>query len=314
MTTRTRLIAALGLLVIVSFAFRDPGEPTAQSPRVAGASTIALPLLKDQQGIAFPPHRTNDSDPTLHAKVAFAIDVDSMHPLFAQNADQPVPIASVTKIMTAIVVLEHYKLTDQVTVSQSAAGINGSVIQLRRDEILSVESLLMGLLISSGNDAAHALAEHMGLARFMEEMNQTAHRLGMDNTEFKDPAGLDDSGRSTARDLGILAAYALRFPEISAIVRMSDVTITSTNGAISHRLVNSNRLVQPDSPFHLSYVTGFKTGFTPEAGHNLVASATKDGHSVVTVILNTTEHSAEASAKVTRQFMEWIFSSHNWND
>lgn len=239
-------------------------------------------------------------------------DVESGYPLYEKNETEAVPIASTTKLMTAVVVLDHYALDEVVTVSQAAASQIGSDINLVTGEKITVESLLKGLLIKSGNDAALALAEHRGRDQFVTWMNETASELGMTNTRFLDPAGLDDEGHSTARDLAVLAAYALRYEKVQEIVALERVTITAVDGSQVHELETSNRLLKVDHPLYFQYATGLKTGFTPAAGHCLVSSAVKNGHTVVSVVLGTTEQTVEASAKESRKLLTWAFDSFSW--
>lgn len=262
--------------------------------------------------LAPPPTKRNGSQPALATKAAYLVDTDSGYPLYSLNERESVPIASTTKLMTASVVVESYQLSDIVEVSQAAAATIGSEIQLATGERITVESLLKALLIQSGNDAALALAEHMGLEKFVQAMNTKAAELGLTGTHFNDPAGLDDSGRSTARDLAVIAAYALRHPAIAGIVRLPEATVTSVDGKFEHKVKNSNRLIQPDSPLYLPQATGLKTGYTPDASHCLVASATQDGHTVVSVILGTVEQTAEASAKESRKLLTWGFENFEW--
>lgn len=265
------------------------------------------------QEIKIPPQKIKDFRPAyIAAKNYILIDAETAYPLVQKDPYIAVPIASTTKIMSAIVALENYNLNDIVEISSNAARQIGSEIMLRTGEKLSVESLLYALLIQSGNDAAMALAEHFpqrGLEGFVAEMNRKAQYLQLKGTEFKDPAGLDDAGRSTAFDLAVLTSYAFKNPTFRKIVKIPEFTITSVDGKFAHQLENSNRLVKGDEPLYYPYALGVKTGFTPEAGHCLVAVAEKDNRRLVSVILNTYENTVEASAKESRKLLEWGFNN-----
>lgn len=247
------------------------------------------------------------------AKNYILLDATSYYPLAEKNSHSKVPIASTTKIMTATIVLEKYNLSDIVTISANAASQIGSDVMLRSGEKLSVESLLYALLVQSGNDAAMALAENYpdgGLEGFILAMNTKAKYLGMKETQFKDPAGLDDTGHSSAFDLAIVTSYIINNPTFSKIIKTPEITINSIDGKLIHKLENSNRLIKGDEPLYYPYALGVKTGFTPEAGHCLVSAAEKNGKKIVSVVLNTIENTNDASAKESRKLLEWGFSNY----
>lgn len=308
------LLAMLGVAVLGTTALRLRVHKASKSstPRVLGSHVTQLPS-EQSPTITLPPTKINDSKPNVLAKEAYLLDVDSSYPLYAKNENQQVPIASVTKLMTAVVARKSYQLTDSATTSKSAATVDGSKIDLRIGETMDVQSLLTGLLIQSGNDAAMTLAEHMGLDAFVAAMNDEAVYLGMKDTLYKDPAGLSDEGHSTAHDLGILASYVLRDSVIRSIVQTRQTVVSSTDGSIHHTLQTSNRLIKNDHPLYVPEATGLKTGFTPDAGHCLVASATKNGRAIVTVILHTDSSSTEASAQEAKKLLQWGFDSFSWN-
>ena len=307
------LSAVLGLGVLATTVVRLSRQhvDASDAPRVLGVSTAVVKHGAPIQHL--PPTLLNDSRPNVQAKAVYLLDLDSAYPLYAQNEQEPVPIASVTKLMTAVIARQQYQLDDIVTVSKTAATINGSLIQLRTNEQLTVQSLLTGLLIQSGNDAAMALAEHTGYEQFIASMNEQATTLGMKDTVFKDPAGLNDEGRSTARDLAILASYVLRDTVIRDIVDTPVTTVQSIDGTLSHELTTSNRLIKSDHPLYMREVTGLKTGFTPDAGHCLVASATYQGKELVSVVLHTNASTTEASAVETKKLFLWAFSTFEWS-
>ena len=262
-----------------------------------------------------PAKNENANNPAVYAKAYYLIDVDSFYPMLAKNEEEKLAIASTTKIATAITVLENYedRLQDVVTITPKMININGSDIQLRAGEKITVENLLHGLLIMSGNDTAYSLAEYFGgKEKFVQEMNEKVVQIGLKNTQYKCPAGLDDDGYSTAKDLATLGAYAMQNEKFASIVKIPEEVITSTDGQIQHELKASNRLIKPEEEFYYPYAYGVKTGFTYAAGHALVSIAQKDNHRLLGVILNTNESSITASAKESRKLLEWGFNNWQW--
>lgn len=279
--------------------------------KVAGESTENLVLeLKN-----LPTRIDGSTDPNILAKAAYLIDVDTSLPLYAKNENEILPIASTTKIATALVVLENYgdRLADIVTITPKMNNVEETRIHLLSGEKISVENLLNGLLINSGNDAAYALAEYFGgLDVFVAEMNNKAWQIGLRDTQYFDPAGLNDKGHSTARNLAFLGAYALRNQKFAEIVKIPEKTIYSVDGRYAHDLINSNRLVRPEESLYLPYAIGVKTGFTYEAGHVLVSAAEKNGHRILAVVLNTYKDSKPASAEESKKLLEWGLNNWTW--
>ena len=254
-------------------------------------------------------------EPQINAKAVYLIDLPTFYPMFAKEENSKLPVASTTKIATALVVLENHgdKLQEIVTIAHQMISVEGSDIQLRAGEKITVENLLNGLLIMSGNDTAYALADYFGgKVSFVKEMNDKVAQIGAANTRYQDPAGLNDQGYSTARDLAIIAAYAMRNPKFAEIVRTPEKTISSADSGIIHELKSSNRMLRQEEPYFYPYTTGVKTGFTNEAGHVLVSCAQKDGHKILSVVLNTNEDSLTASAKESKKLLEWGFDNWTW--
>ena len=207
------------------------------------------------------------------ATSAILMDVDSGRVLYQHNADAQMLIASTTKILTALVALRDGDLEDVVTVSAQAAGTEGSSMYLRAGEELTLETLLYGLLLCSGNDAAVAIAEHVGgsVAGFVERMNAYAAELGMENSSFANPNGLDDEEHySTARDMAVLACAAVRNETL--------VRIASTKSG--RTMTNHNKLLSM-----VEGCIGLKTGYTRAAGRTLVTCAERNGQRLVAVTL-----------------------------
>ena len=202
--------------------------------------------------------------------------------LYEKDADTPRPMASTTKLMTALVAARRLPLDRVVTVPTQAVMVEGSSMGLRGDDRLTVEHLLTGLLLSSGNDAANALAllSCGSLSAFAEQMNQTATALGMRRSLFVTPSGLDEGGHSsTARDMALLGATVLQEPSIARICAQKTATVTINDRLVT--LSNHNRLLRlyPDA-------IGLKTGYTVKSGKCLVSAAQRDGVTLVAVTFN----------------------------
>ncbi|MBH8596668.1 MULTISPECIES: D-alanyl-D-alanine carboxypeptidase family protein [unclassified Thermoactinomyces] len=218
------------------------------------------------------------------AQAAILYDATSGRILYQKNADKEMLIASLTKIMTAIIAIENGKMNELVTVGPDAAGVEGSSIYLKQGEKIPLSTLLYGLMLRSGNDAAVAIAEHIGgsLEGFVYMMNEKAAYLGMVHTHFVNPHGLDMPGHySSARDLAILTAYALKNPIFQEIVKTEVKTVPWPGEKWHRKFYNKNKMLR-----FYKWADGVKTGYTKKARRTLVSSATKDGHQLITVTLN----------------------------
>lgn len=223
--------------------------------------------------------------PPVLARAAYLVDMDSGQVLFQKNADARLPMASTTKITTAILTLMHAHLGDMVTASKAAATVGESTMSLRAGERLSVRDLLYGLMLNSGNDAAVALAEHVGgtQAHFVAMMNALARKLHMTNTHYVTPHGLDAPGHYTsARDLATVALYAMRNPTFRQIVRTEYFHIPKTKHNQEHWLGNINKAL-----YWYPGANGVKPGETDRSGLCQVVSASRNGRNVLAVVLNT---------------------------
>ena len=213
----------------------------------------------------------------LSAAAAVTMDADTGETLFAENADSRLPMASTTKIMTALVALGEGDLDRVYTVKKQYAAVEGSSMYLEEGERLTLRDTLYGLLLSSGNDAAAAVAGECGGERaFVDKMNAKARELGLTDTRFENPSGLPSDGHyTTARELAKITAAALRDPVFR------DIVSTKTCTAAGRTLVNHNRLLSLYED-----AIGVKTGFTRAAGRCLVSAAERNGRTVIAVTLN----------------------------
>ena len=212
------------------------------------------------------------------AQKAVVLDGVTGRILFARNPDERSLIASTTKIMTALVVCEQCNVLDRVRIPAQAVGIEGSSMYLQAGEVLTVQELLYGMMLHSGNDAAAALAIYCGgtLEGFAELMNDKARVLGLKNTHFVNPHGLDAPEHySTAKDLALLTSYAMQNPIFSMTVSARTVRIGQRH------LTNHNKLL-----WRLDGANGVKTGYTKAAGRILVSGACRDGRQLICVTIN----------------------------
>lgn len=220
-------------------------------------------------------------EPKLNSRAAVIYDRKSKKVIWGKKENERRPMASTTKIMTAIVVLENANLDDTVTVSKKAAGTGGSRLGLKTGDKITINNLLYGLLLVSGNDAAVALAEHVSgsVESFAEKMNQKAEEMNLEDTHFIVPHGLDmENHYTTALELAEMADYAMNNKKFAQIVNTKNITI-SINGR-SKSLKNTNELLG-----NLNGVNGVKTGFTNGANRCLVTSVNRDGMNIITVVL-----------------------------
>ena len=238
----------------------------------------------------------NTQELELDSRIALIYDRASGRILYEKNGKKQTPMASTTKIMTAIVVLENANLKDIVTIDSKAAGIGGSRLGLKKNDKITVNDLLYGLMLRSGNDAAVALAIYVGgsIEGFADMMNKKAKELGLTNSHFIVPHGLDNDGHyTTAYELAKMADYALNIDKFKQIVSTQNTTIYINGYAKS--INNTNKLLGS-----VSGVYGVKTGFTNGAGRCLVTACKRENLDIITVIIgaNTTKQRTTDSIKL----------------
>jgi D-alanyl-D-alanine carboxypeptidase len=222
--------------------------------------------------------------------------------LLSSNIDEARSLASVTKLMTALVALDHASIDDIVTVTQEAADVGEAEVGLVAGEQWTLWELLNAIVVRSGNDAAVAIAEHVGgdVEGFADLMNQKAVELGMTSSRFTNPHGLDDEGHFTsAQDLLILAQAALDEPIISRLARTRVVKFRPNPEGVERRAANTNELLGA-----YPGVTGLKTGFTSQAGRVLVSSAVRGDRELIAVVMGSEDHFAD-----TRILLEYGFAT-----
>lgn len=227
------------------------------------------------------------------AAACVIIDAESGRILLSHNAESPLPMASTTKVMTALLAIEGGNLDAPVTCSRSAFGVPGTSIYLAEGETLTLREMLYGLMLASGNDAATAIAEHIGgtAEEFCRMMTARARELGCTNTVFLTPHGLPCEGHyTTAHDLALIAREAMRHPVFREIVGTSRATIPWEGRNYDRVLNNKNKLLTT-----YEGATGIKTGYTKKAGRCLVFGAERNGMEIIGAVLNCPDWFNEAA-------------------
>lgn len=238
-------------------------------------------LENDELNDAISVSNESTDEPIINSRIGVIFDRKSGRVIWGKNENKRSAMASTTKIMTCLIVLENANLNDEITVSNKAGGTGGSRLGLKKGDKITVNDLLYGLMLRSGNDAAVALAEHVGGSKegFAKLMNDKASELGLKDTHFVTPHGLDDPEHyTTAYELAKITDYALKNEKFARIVGTKECII-NING-YSKQLTNTNELLG-----YLQGVNGVKTGFTNNAGRCLVTSSNRDNFEIITVVL-----------------------------
>lgn len=223
-------------------------------------------------------------DLEVNAEAAVVMDADSGRLLYAQNPDKRLANASTTKIMTALLTLEQPDQDRYFTVDSDAIQVEGTTMGLQPGDSVTLHQLAAGMLLPSGNDAANAAAVEIAGSEeaFVRLMNQRAAELGLENTQHRNPSGLDAEGHySSARDLATLAAHALENEDFADIVSKQEIRMAFGNPPYNRSLYTTNKLLE-----RYPYAIGVKTGYTDDAGLCLVTAAEKDGTRLIIVTLN----------------------------
>ncbi len=259
----------------------------------------AIPVLKDKlayeifaQGVT--------------AKSAYVEDIDTGTILFERNSDRILLPASTTKLMTALVALEEYQVTDVITVPKMPK-VEGLKYEFTQGEQLSVGDLLKAALIQSSNDAAYilALSSEKGFDGFVARMNELSAELRLKNTHYENPAGFDtDSQRSSAHDLVILSKKFMKNDFLASVVATKETVITDLSGEFEHYLANTHQLLGEDPT-----VVGIKTGTTEGAAQVLITQFIRDGHTIIVVVMGSDDRYLETTA-----LLDWVFSAYEWTN
>lgn len=270
-----------------------PSPIAVMEPEIAGVSKAPVISVKSK----------DIATPSASALGIYAVDMDLDQPLYQKNIHNRLSMASTTKIMTAIVALKQFK-SGEVLIVPPAALVGGSSMGLSAGEQMTFRSLLYGMLLNSGNDAAYSLAYNYpgGLSNFVAQMNLEAEEMGLKNTHFQNPAGFDNYEHyTTAFDMAQIAKEFTQQSLLSKIVATKNTSVISYDKSQQHLLYNLNKLLGQDG------VVGIKTGTTELSGENLVTLVEKDNHRILIVLLNSADRFGE-----TKQIMDWIWQNYSW--
>lgn len=241
------------------------------------------------------PVTNNAFPPIVTAEGVYVVELDSFSTLYEKNSQSKFFPASTTKIITALVAADLYQPDRIITVNQ--ASIEGQIMNLVPNERITAENLLYGILVHSGNDAAYALANEHGFSDFITMMNTKAQEIGMKNSYFKNPAGLDDYEQMTTPfDLALAGRELLLNPYLRKMVSTKEIIISDVDYRQFHTLTNVNKLLG-----EVQGLGGLKTGYTELAGENLVSFYRKDNHDYIIVILKSQDRFLD-----TRTIVTWI--------
>jgi D-alanyl-D-alanine carboxypeptidase (penicillin-binding protein 5/6) len=288
-----------------------PGETIKKAdsfpkPEILGAKTTDTPAPAPITKLKSSPEISATIElPVLTAKSSLAFDVQSGAVLYSDNHDEKLPIASLTKLMTAVVAVGKLDYDSTATITKDDVRVIGTNMGLLPEEKIKVIDLLKGLLISSSNDAAKALARTSAGSEqnFVALMNQKAKALDMYSTHFSNSTGLDSfDNYSTAHDLTRIVSEFIKNPVLNEIAETKEAEVKSIDGKISHKLITTNKLLLEDPT-----VIGLKTGFTALAKGNLIIRAKENRGEIVTIILNSDDRETD-----TKKLMEWILAVYKW--
>lgn len=297
---QSRQLLATSYLILT---FLYPGHNPLQTIVIKQGSVKAytLPIITP---VLYP---LNDGvkAPYVSSRAVVVQDVNSKTLMYAKSPDTLLLPASITKVMTALVALDHWSdLNTVITVKNEDRAI-GQTIELEKGEKITINNILYGLIVHSGNDAALAVADNYpgGYSAFVAAMNQKAKDLHLSNTTFKNPSGIEQYGHTTtARDLAVLAAYAMQNPLIAEMAKTKSITVTDVSGQIVHQLETTNELLGS-----ISGLIGLKTGWTTNAGECLVSYIDRDGHQIIIVVLGSLDRFGDTAALIN-----WAYTHHNW--
>jgi serine-type D-Ala-D-Ala carboxypeptidase (penicillin-binding protein 5/6) len=284
------LIVVLIGVGVFTFSFRKNSSDKLISPWISGGRVSVNQWLPQVLGAY-----VDLSAPNITATSAYFVDVDTGMMLYQKDPHNKRPVASLTKVMTALIALENHSWEDQILISDHAASMEPDHMELKSGEQLSVEELMYGIFLISANDAAEALAEQTLGSRenFLREMNDKAKQLGMSQTWFINPTGLEEDDNvqySSAYDVALMSRYLIRqFPKVLDISSTYHYTLPSSLTHQDYDFYSGINLVTT-----YPGVVGLKTGYTPEAGLTLVTVARREGHTVMGVLLNSSDRRNEA--------------------
>lgn len=290
-------LATISLLFLPGSGYYQTVQANWRQPAVTAINLVIPPSA------SYPKNLNGLKPPNLTAQGVIIFDLPSSVIIFEKNPNSSLLPASTTKIMTALVAMEHYSLENVLTVPKIED--EGQDIDLVEGEKMTFENLLYALLVASANDAAETLVANYpgGKEIFINKMNEKAQSLSLTNTRFANPTGIDDSGQYTsAFDLVLLTEYALANPVFAKMVATPQVEIKSVDGRQIHEMTNINQLLGK-----ITGVRGVKTGWTKAAGECLVTYIERDGRKIIIVVLGSQDRFGE-----TEKLINWVFENFEW--
>jgi D-alanyl-D-alanine carboxypeptidase (penicillin-binding protein 5/6) len=311
-----KLFTALAILAAVYFGnsfFKNRHETEQQNlsasfPQTENILAASLPLAQEaylvpSNEITVPIRKWSIEEPKLQAQSFYVVELNSGKVLAQKEPEKVQPIASLSKLITALVVFERANLNDEIIISKSAIETYGEMGNLKEGERLTIESLLYAMLIESSNDAAVALAEKFN-GQFVGYMNQKATKLGLKNTRFSDPSGLSPENISTAKEMVKIMQEFIKHPILTQITKIPEADILSADGKNNHHLVNSNKLLSK----YPEIIAG-KTGYIDESGNCFVVAiqAPNKEATLIIVILNTQDRMGEMD-----KLIQWAKEAFIW--
>src|SRR3989339_895603 len=296
----------VGIFIIFSSFMIAGAASSSRSAELISPAVKAEKVLGVNQW--YPGEATAEADaPKVTAKAGFFVDTKNGTVLYSKNIHEKLPIASLVKVMTALIASEHKSMENEFIVSEHAAGMEPDKMLLIAGEKLSLKEILSGIFLVSANDGAEVLAEGTTGDRteFLNLMNAKAKQLGMKNTYFANPTGLDEdenNSYSTAYDLAVLTRYLIRrYPEVVSISKTEHIYLPQTENHQDYDMYSGINLLTT-----YPGVVGFKTGYTPEAGLTLITLVQKEGREVVGVLLGSLSRRDEA-----RELLDYSFKKLN---
>ena len=303
------LSGVLSVLILVNiffiFSFQKEGSNNSDKTATSlnGTQAYIFPISEPSY---LPVLNTAIERPRLAAKSAIVYDTRSSRFLYSKNPEERLPVASLTKLLSAVVVLENLDMNDIVRVPKEAVRIDGEKQTLYLDEGIRVRDLFKMMLVESSNDAAYALMYHASASGIdmVSVMNKKAVELGMRNSIFHDPAGLNDDALSASDDLLKLVKYSLKFDELWSVLGEKTAKIYSVDGKIEHQVNSTNQLLGfvPD-------IVGGKTGYTDEALGCMILVVDVPGKNdrIISIVLGSTERFTD-----TEKLINWVKRAYSW--
>lgn len=331
-TKQNRLVAYSVLLVIFVTLFWYFNLLFISRPISAQASVLGVSTSLDQNNYQIYPYPLlkTESKPLDLARYWALIDADSGKTIVSSNAEIVIPIASTAKIMTALIILTEIKdLSQKVEIQKEINSIYQNNQRLRWGDEYTVENLLYLLLLESDNQAANSLAYFVAgvknpsiegwqprISAFVKMMNERTTQIGLTQTKFVDPAGLDESTSSTSLEMAALTRHAIKNASFQKFVSTTNRSINNISGSKSFDLKNSNRLI---SEWAYPGAIGVKTGFLPNssssdlsAGHCLIAAAKRNNHTLIAAVYNTYGEASTSSATAAKELLDFGFENIEW--